>query len=130
MLYEVTSSCLHSASAETQTSDTIKFTSKRQTHDPARIPGVLPFCVQSCACFRTDLSPRLSTHTINLQGTGEASRTVLRRALESVGVEFGPTAPEQALITLMRAAGGDSNSAPYEAVVDRLDEPGGFQQGL
>lgn len=65
------------------------------------------------------------------QGMGQASRADLLRALESAGgVEFGPAMPEQAVITLMRAAGGDSSSAPYDAVVDRLDEPGGFQHGL
>lgn len=38
--------------------------------------------------------------------------------------------PEQALITLMRATGGDVSSAAYEAVVNKLEEPGGFQKGL
>lgn len=62
---------------------------------------------------------------------GQASRPDLLRALEIAGgVEFGPATPEQAVITLMRAAGGDSSSAPYEALVDKLVEPGGFQQGL
>lgn len=64
------------------------------------------------------------------QGTAEASRAVLRRALETIGVAFGPTTPEQALITLMRAVGGDASSAPYERLVDNLEGPGGFQQGL
>lgn len=68
---------------------------------------------------------------LHAQGTGQASRADLLRALESAGgVEFGPATPEQAVITLMRAAGGDSHSAPYDAVVDRLVEPGGFQHGL
>lgn len=66
------------------------------------------------------------------QGTGQASRADLLRALQSAGgVEFGPTTtPEQTIITLMRAAGGDSSSAPYDALVDRIVEPGGFQLGL
>lgn len=65
------------------------------------------------------------------QGTGHASRAGLLSALESAGgVEFGASTPEQVVITLMRAAGGDSSSAPYDAIVDRLVEPGGFQHGL
>lgn len=66
-----------------------------------------------------------------IQGTGQASRKDLLLALESAGgVEFGPATPEQAVITLMRAAGGDSSSAPYNPLVERLVEPGGFQLGL
>eukprot|EP00752_Nemacystus_decipiens_P006497 g5850.t1 len=67
----------------------------------------------------------------DVKETGQASRADLLLALESAGgVEFGPATPEQAVITLMRAVGGDSFSAPYDAVVDRLVEPGGFQHGL
>lgn len=109
--------------------DTITFTSRRQAHHSTRVPGCSA-AAYNVALVSVPIHLPARLPTTNLQGTGEASRTVLRRALESVGMEFGPTTPEQALITLMRAAGGDSNSAPYEAVVDRLDEPGGFQHGL
>lgn len=78
----------------------------------------------------TQLSPKNISALLGVQGTREASRQVLRSALTANGVEFGPTTPEQALITLMRAAGGDSTSAPYEALVGRIEEPGGFQHGL
>lgn len=70
-------------------------------------------------------------HTLlGVQGTGEASRDVLRNALAAHGVEFIPTTPEQTMITLMRAAGGDSTSAPYEAFLRKIEELGSFQHGL
>ncbi|CAM9201006.1 unnamed protein product [Choristocarpus tenellus] len=72
---------------------------------------------------------RARLQEVDTEGNGIVSRSDLRVVLEGLGVCFNQDIPEQVLVTLMRAAGGDANSVLYNPLVDQV-QAGGFQQGL